>query len=55
MLPMMYMNDAIKATISIMEAPKEKIKIRTSYNLSSFSFSPTQIESEIKNILKILK
>ena len=34
-LPMMYMDDAIKATIGIMEAPCEKIKIRTSYNLSS--------------------
>ena len=54
-LPMMYMNDAIKATISIMEAPKEKIKIRTSYNLSSFSFSPTQIESEIKKHIKNFK
>ena len=47
-LPMMYMNDAIKATISIMEAPFEKIKIRTSYNLSSLYFSPKQLEEEIK-------
>ena len=47
-LPMMYMNDAIKATIGIMEAPFEKIKIRTSYNLSSLHFNPKQLEKEIK-------
>ena len=47
-LPMMYMDDAINATISIMDSPTEKIKIRTSYNLSSLSFSPKQIELEIK-------
>ena len=41
--PMMYMDDAIEATINIMEAPSEQIKIRTSYNLSSLSFSPKQI------------
>jgi nucleoside-diphosphate-sugar epimerase len=39
-LPMMYMPDAIRATIELMEAPVEKIKTRTSYNLSSMSFSP---------------
>jgi len=47
-LPMMYMDDAIKATINIMQAPSEKIKIRTSYNLSSLSFSPRELENEIK-------
>lgn len=47
-LPMMYMPDAIKATIQLMEAPKEQIKIRTSYNLSAISFSPKEIASEIK-------
>jgi len=47
-LPMMYMDDAIKATIGIMEAPVDKIKIHTSYNLSSFSFSPKELEGEIK-------
>ena len=47
-LPMMYMDDAIKATIGIMEAPYEKIKIRTSYNLSSLHFNPKQLEKEIK-------
>ena len=47
-LPMMYMDDAIKATMGIMEAPTESIKIRTSYNLSSLHFNPTQLEKEIK-------
>ncbi|MEQ8364707.1 MAG: NAD-dependent epimerase/dehydratase family protein [Cyclobacteriaceae bacterium] len=48
-LPMMYMNDAVKATIDLMEAPAEKIKIRSSYNISSMSFCPAQIASAIKN------
>ena len=47
-LPMMYMDDAIKATIGIMEASYDKIKIRTSYNLSSLHFNPQQLEEEIK-------
>ena len=47
-LPMMYMPDAIKATIELMEAPAEKIKIRTSYNISGMSFSPKEIAAEIK-------
>ncbi len=47
-LPMMYMPDAIKATIDLMEAPAEKISIRTSYNLSGMSFSPKEIAAEIK-------
>ena len=45
---MMYMPDAIRATIELMEAPKEKISIRTSYNLSAMSFSPAQIASAIQ-------
>jgi nucleoside-diphosphate-sugar epimerase len=47
-LPMMYMPDAIRATIELMEAPKEKIRERTSYNLSAISFSPEEIGAEIK-------
>lgn len=47
-LPMMYMPDAIKATIGIMQADADKIKIRSSYNLSGFSFSPKEIAEEIK-------
>jgi len=42
------MPDAIRATIELMEAPKEKISIRTSYNIASMSFSPKEIAGEIK-------
>ena len=45
---MMYMPDAIKATIELMEAPADKISIRTSYNISGMSFSPKEIAAEIK-------
>ena len=47
-LPMMYMPDAIRATIDIMEAPAERIKERTSYNLAGFSFDPEQIAAEVR-------
>jgi len=47
-LPMMYMPDAIRATIELMEAPANKISVRTSYNLSSMSFSPKEIAAAIK-------
>ena len=47
-LPMMYMPDAIRATIELMEAPADKISIRTSYNISGMSFSPKEIAKEIK-------
>jgi nucleoside-diphosphate-sugar epimerase len=47
-LPMMYMPDAIRATIELMEAPVKNIKERTSYNLSAISFSPEEIATEIK-------
>ncbi len=47
-LPMMYMPDAIRATIELMEAEKEKITIRTSYNISGMSFSPKEISGAIK-------
>jgi nucleoside-diphosphate-sugar epimerase len=50
-LPMMYMPDAIRATLELMEAPAEKIRVRTSYNLSSMSFSPEEIAAEIKKHL----
>ena len=48
---MMYMPDAIRATIEVMEAPPEKISIRTSYNISGVSFSPKEIAAEIKKHL----
>lgn len=50
-LPMMYMADAIRATIELMEAPKENVKIRSSYNLSGCSFTPAQIAEKIKKHL----
>ncbi len=46
-LPMMYMPDAIRATIELMEAPASKIRVRTSYNVSGMSFSPREIGAEI--------
>lgn len=47
-LPMMYMDDAVKATLELMQAPKEKIMERASYNISAMSFSPAEIAAEIK-------
>ncbi|MEM9896848.1 MAG: NAD-dependent epimerase/dehydratase family protein [Bacteroidota bacterium] len=47
-LPMMYMDDAVKATIDIMEAESSKVKIRSSYNLSAMSFTPAEMAAEIK-------
>jgi nucleoside-diphosphate-sugar epimerase len=50
-LPMMYMDDAIRATIALMDAPADKITIRSSYNLAGISFTPTQLAEEIKKII----
>lgn len=47
-LPMMYMEDAIRATIDLMDVPAEKVKIRSSYNISGISFTPKEIYEEIK-------
>ena len=47
-LPMMFMDDAIKATVGIMETEKAKIKIRSSYNLAAMSFNPKEIASSIQ-------
>ncbi|MDD7913534.1 NAD-dependent epimerase/dehydratase family protein [Polaribacter ponticola] len=47
-LPMIYMDDAIRATLELMEAPKEKITVRTSYNISGLSFTPYQLSEAIK-------
>ncbi len=47
-LPMMYISDAIRGTIELMEAPAAKISIRTSYNLSGMSFSPEEIAAAIQ-------
>ncbi|MEY4110514.1 MAG: hypothetical protein RLZZ46_869 [Bacteroidota bacterium] len=48
-LPMMYMPDAIRATIDLMNAPAESVKIRSSYNLAGMSFSPLEITESIKS------
>lgn len=48
-LPMMYMPDAIRATIELMEAPADSISVRTSYNVSALSFSPKEIAAAIQN------
>jgi len=50
-LPMMYMPDAIRATIELMESGADKISVRTSYNISGMSFSPKEIGAEIKKHL----
>ncbi len=47
-LPMMYMDDAIHATIALMEAEPHRVKIRTSYNLGGLSFSPKELATEIQ-------
>ena len=47
-LPMLYMPDAIKATLDLMDAPAEKVKIRTSYNLAGFTFTPAELAVEIQ-------
>ena len=47
-LPMMYMDDAIEAILKIMTTKKENIKIRTSYNISAVSFTPKELEKQIK-------
>jgi nucleoside-diphosphate-sugar epimerase len=47
-LPMMYMADAIRATVELMEAPSEQIRVRTSYNLAAMSFTPAELAREIQ-------
>ncbi|MNJ99442.1 putative epimerase/dehydratase [compost metagenome] len=47
-LPMMYMDDAIRATVEIMQAPAESIKIRSAYNLSAMDFTPKEIAEAIE-------
>ncbi|MDB2571685.1 MAG: NAD-dependent epimerase/dehydratase family protein [Polaribacter sp.] len=50
-LPMMYMEDAVNATIALMQADRNRIKIRTSYNLAAIDFTPEEISEEIKKHL----
>ena len=47
-LPMMYMDDAIRATLQLMEAPAHKLSTRAGYNLGGISFTPTMLAEEIK-------
>lgn len=47
-MPMLYMDDAIDATLQLMEAPKEDITVRTSYNLGGMSFTPKELYEDIK-------
>jgi nucleoside-diphosphate-sugar epimerase len=53
MLPMMYMDDAVRATLELMEAIESKIKIRTSYNLAGISFSAKELADEINKHIKV--
>lgn len=50
-LPMLYMEDAVRGTIALMDAPAEQISVRSSYNLAGLSFTPAEIAEEIKKIL----
>lgn len=50
-LPMMYIDDAVNATIALMQAPSDKIKIRTSYNLAAIDFTPDELSCAIKKYL----
>ncbi|RQO73582.1 NAD-dependent epimerase [Pedobacter sp. KBW01] len=48
-LPMMFMEDAINATLQLMDAPAENVHIRTAYNLGALSFTPQELAAEIKS------
>lgn len=50
-LPMMYMDDAVKATLQLMEAPAANIKVRSSYNVTGMSFCPMEVTKEIRKFI----
>lgn len=50
-LPMLYMDDAIEGTLQLMDTPKEKLSIHSSYNITGISFTPKELALEIKKIL----
>lgn len=50
-LPMMHMDDAVRATLEIMSAARENIRVRTSYNISGISFSPEELAASLKSRL----
>tara|TARA_R110000765_G_scaffold63633_4_gene123866 strand:+ start:2389 stop:3336 length:948 start_codon:yes stop_codon:yes gene_type:complete len=54
-LPMMFMDDAIRATLQIMETPAEKIKERSAYNLAAMSFTPKEMAESIKTVIPKFK
>lgn len=54
-LPMMFMDDAIRATLQIMEAPEENIKERSAYNLAAMSFTPKEMAESIKTVIPEFK
>ena len=54
-IPMIYINDAVRATDLLMEAPSESIKVRTSYNVSGVSFSPIDLVNKILKIIPEFK
>ena len=54
-LPMMFMDDAIRATLELMEADPDKLSVRTSYNLAGSSFTPDEITNEIQKHLPDFK
>lgn len=50
-LPMMYMDDAVRGTLELMEAPASSLTVRTAYNLAGISFTPAEIAAEIKSLI----
>lgn len=54
-LPMMYMPDAIRGTVEVMEAPAEKVKVRSSYNISAISFTPEEQAASIQKLMPDFK
>ena len=54
-LPMMFMTDAVRATIELMEAERSSLNVKTSYNLAGISFNPAEIAQSIKNFIPNFK
>ena len=54
-LPMIFIDDAVRAVVELMNAPSERISIRSSYNIAGMSFTPTELELEIKKYIPAFK
>lgn len=54
-LPMLYMPDAIRGTLELMEAPQNRLSVRTSYNLASMSFTPEELTQSIQKVIPAFK